>query len=823
MEAELCPTCGLLIGGNAATEFWRLHARIERLCHLRDEALAELRPDPIPSQTNQPSQPAGPSDSTPRPTFPGSGSVSGVGQDPLGWLRGFTVRDFLLTLGVFSLIVAVASFAVVSWDDLSTAGRVGLVVGVTALTGGSGVALFRRQFEATAEAVAVFWAALLAADVAAGRVLLAPDSPPLVVWAIGLTVVAALLIGFGSITPSRSAPSLGLVAAVLPLPLLALEQGSEILAAGAGLVAVGVVSGAATSARLRSGRFGEVIIVGLQHSAWIFATAAVLVGLAFNDVGGVVALAIATVVLIAGAGLAGNDGPRLRAQAWMAKAALLAIAAPFVVVERFSEGPWAVLVAAIVAATVLAAAGRGSSRGREGAIVIATGGILILALTPVAVLLLQSLDVLLKPASDHWTGSAGHRLQLSDPLTISEQLVAIGLLITLIATTADQLRSRFQWRWLGEMVLGVVAILTVPVLFGAPTWAVTSILIVVGVAGLAIAVAKDSVEIGLAGVALTVVGLSVSLATPTLTIAALAVVSAASWTLVFRSPVGSTPEHVAVLVATAVGATSTTVLAVTANIGWSAGAVAVAVELTAGVLLMPLPVIAHLPGTVESRRSRWHSPPVPMAYELSGVAVGLLALRGAVATGQLAFITWALVIAAIVSLIHSTRPDRSWLLVVAAGLVAAAAEVQLGVADVGLVEVYVVPVVLAAGVFGWYVHREMPESSSWITWGPVTAIAFVPSLVVALGRDAGLRPLLLPVVAIAVVELGVMLRKQAPLVIGAIVMALIGLDFLGRFASHLPNWIPFGLAGLVLLVLGADFERSRDRVRRFTLQIQELD
>jgi len=806
LAAVRCPGCGLPIGGSAAANYWRLKDEAELTSNQRDRALEELRQ----TEPTGAAHPPPPPPETVAEAFP-------------PWFGGFTVRDFLLGLGVFSLIVAVASFAVVSWNDLSTSGRVGLVVGVTSLVGASGVTLFRYELKATAEAVTVFWAALLVADVAAGRVLLVPDAPPLTVWAAGLAAVAALLAGFGLLTSSRTAPALALVAVVVPLPLLALEQGSEVLVAGSGLIAFGVAWWAATPIRLRSGPVGAFIAGGLQHLTWIFAAGATLGGLHLNGTVGVLLLVAMASALVTASYRVDRDGLLLRSQVWMAKGAILTIAAPAALATRGIHDAWALLAASATAAVVLAISTRTNRRGREASVLISSGTLALFALIPVVVVTIQSLIELIEPVSDPWTGSVGDRVRIPEPWRLQDQLVVLGLLATLAVVTGDQIRSRPHLKWMAGAALGATSIVAVPVIIGVPTWVVAAALLCAGLAGLTMAASTGRMEIGIASTLLTVVGVGASLATPALTITSLAIVASACWILGFRSASTGNPTIGAFFVGAAVGVTSGMVLALAANADWDEGAIVLAVEITAALLLMPLPVLARLSAAADSRLGRpFALTPVKAAHEIAGAAVLAIALIATADTGDAGIITSALIIGAVVSMLHAVRPGRSWLIVAAAGLLASATQVQLDGAEVELVEAFVAPWVVAAAVFGWYADRETPTTTSWITWGPPAAVAFGPSLALALGEDPGVRPLVLPIVALAVVALGSVLRKQAPVMIGAIVIGLVGIDFLATLASDLPRWIPFTLAGLLLLALGADFERNRDRAHRFALQIKEL-
>ena len=67
-----------------------------------------------------------------------------------------------------------------------------------------------------------------------------------------------------------------------------------------------------------------------------------------------------------------------------------------------------------------------------------------------------------------------------------------------------------------------------------------------------------------------------------------------------------------------------------------------------------------------------------------------------------------------------------------------------------------------------------------------------------------------------VVLVGARGRLQAPLVVGALVLGVVGVDLLGPYAAALPRWLSLGAAGALLLGVGATYEQRRrdlDRLR----------
>ena len=71
---------------------------------------------------------------------------------------------------------------------------------------------------------------------------------------------------------------------------------------------------------------------------------------------------------------------------------------------------------------------------------------------------------------------------------------------------------------------------------------------------------------------------------------------------------------------------------------------------------------------------------------------------------------------------------------------------------------------------------------------------------------------------LASMTVGAVRRLQAPLLIGAAALAVIGLDAIAPAAADLPRWIPLTLVGLVLVWFGATAERRLAQAR----QLREL-
>ncbi|MFF3318395.1 SCO7613 C-terminal domain-containing membrane protein [Streptomyces sp. NPDC003035] len=209
--------------------------------------------------------------------------------------------------------------------------------------------------------------------------------------------------------------------------------------------------------------------------------------------------------------------------------------------------------------------------------------------------------------------------------------------------------------------------------------------------------------------------------------------------------------------------------------------------------------------------------PVALPVEITGAAVGLLAIGAAVS--RPAVLALVLALCAVIAAATAVRPERrayaSW---TAAVLFLLATWVRLAVWDVETPEAYTLPVTVPALVVGVLRRRRDAEASSWVAYGPGLAATLVPSLFAAWADPDWVRPLLLGLAALAVTLLGARFRLQALLVLGGSVLALDGLHELAPYVVQvvgaLPRWLPPALAGLLLLAVGATYEQRLRDARR---------
>jgi len=96
---------------------------------------------------------------------------------------------------------------------------------------------------------------------------------------------------------------------------------------------------------------------------------------------------------------------------------------------------------------------------------------------------------------------------------------------------------------------------------------------------------------------------------------------------------------------------------------------------------------------------------------------------------------------------------------------------------------------------------------SWTVWGAPLLVGLVPSTLVVLHDPNALRLVLLVTAAAACAVLGTLTHRQAPFLIGLGVLLTVAVSELGPYAAVLPRWLSLGVAGVLLLAVGATYER----------------
>ncbi|MFD4377533.1 SCO7613 C-terminal domain-containing membrane protein [Streptomyces sp. NPDC058486] len=735
-------------------------------------------------------------------------------------------QNVLLTLGGTLLAIAALAFTLLSWGSMGIGGRSAVLLAVTSAALAAPAVLLRRGLASTAEAVGALGLVLTVLDAYALHRVALPDTDGLGYTAVASAVLAGLWAGYGGLLRGLRLPFPAAVAAAqLPLPLGALAAGG-----GPAVVAWAVVLTAAADVLLAARPVGVAARITAGASAGVLGSWALLTGgwlsLTSPWTGAPLLLGCAALCLYA------VRAARPAASALAAVAGLAVVAAAGGPARAALPVEWAVPVY-VVCCLALAALWRPvraawipeavrAGFGPAGGGVAALG--VLWALPPV-------LGGLLGPADRSagvWSGAHAAPVLAGYPATAA--------LVLLLGAGAAATAGRLWGRW-GAVALGWALLMALPVVLELSYAAGLAVRLVATGAGLALAVWPGAPARGLPepapraegperapeGVwgAAWAVGAPVAPVAPgalfsrTGLVAGLA--SAVSALLLALDVRAATFVVLGVLlglfVAAAVlgagvvreAAAGAAVLAAACLVGAGVAAAGAGASM-AGLVLLVVPA-----GTV-ALAARVRS----VTAELTGVAVGALAL--ALTVPRPALLALALALGGVIASAAALRPERrraaSW---TAGALFLAAVWVRLAVWGVTVPEAYTLPVTVPALVVGFLRRRRDPAASSWAAYGPGLAVTLVPSLVAVWSDPYEVRPLLLGAGALAVTLLGARYRLQAPLVLGGAVLVLVAAHELAPYVVQLvgalPRWLPPAAAGLLLLAVGATYERRLREAR----------
>ncbi|HEX2355571.1 MAG TPA: hypothetical protein VHI50_03785 [Micromonosporaceae bacterium] len=260
--------------------------------------------------------------------------------------------------------------------------------------------------------------------------------------------------------------------------------------------------------------------------------------------------------------------------------------------------------------------------------------------------------------------------------------------------------------------------------------------------------------------------------------------------------------------------------------GWSTAAVAAALFALAAGLAAELPLRRAAFGVLGAAAAvlclavalRRRGPAESAATEAMAhaTAFAALVLAAGAARGAAAVCTlWGIAVGVRALWPAESHRRRLALAAAAAGCELLAWWLLLGAAQVALVEAYTLPAAGAALLAGWLAQRDRPVLSSWVGYGPALAAALLPTLATVLVEAGGpVRRLLLGAGALAVVVVGAVTRRQAPVVAGGIALAVLSVHELVLVWDLLPRWIPLAVGGLVLVELAITYERRRRDMSR---------
>jgi hypothetical protein len=158
--------------------------------------------------------------------------------------------------------------------------------------------------------------------------------------------------------------------------------------------------------------------------------------------------------------------------------------------------------------------------------------------------------------------------------------------------------------------------------------------------------------------------------------------------------------------------------------------------------------------------------------------------------------------------------------VVAVADLVAATWIAVGGAEIRTPEAYTLPA--AAGLLLIALPALRDGARSWAGEGAAVAVALVPSALVVVADPTALRLALVVAAALAATVAGTLLHRQAPFVVGAGVLLVVAVGRLAPYAPLLPRWITLGTAGLLLIVVGATYERRRQQAREAVAWVAQM-
>ncbi|MFC9232228.1 SCO7613 C-terminal domain-containing membrane protein [Streptomyces decoyicus] len=860
-----CARCRLPLTGPDALALWQvtgelhaLDARRQWLAQRQHELLAALRVRRDAPVDTQEGVPAG------VPVGEAGGSVREISAP--------SARTALLIVGGVLVVVAALVFTVVSWGRLGIGGRAAILLALTACALALPRPLRRRQLTATAEASAAVGLALVLLDAYAARQtgLGGLDRVgPAGYWAVVTTLTAVGAGAYGWWQRLRIPLPVGFLTAQLPGLLGTTASGGAVQDYATAMTATAAMDFAALyalAAHAATGPAGFRDRLGGAGAATTLVTGARVIGSGWALLGGALAaahamgasapsevaracvplgllvllgtalcrgfralpfalrsgaegVAVVALTVAVGAGLRYVVPPGWAVAGYAAPAAIVMVwaAASCARSGRWAKpsgGPFAALPGAAAAAGELAAASA------------------VLLLTGVVVLpeLVHALARPVVPGITLWLD--GHPPRWSWQLATAPLFVlwlAASVLATLAALRARAVGDGHLDRPAAALrnaaaLAAVPALLLMPVAVGLPyAWVLAAAAVVT------VAVAVDVVRRPEAALLPRLLALAASGALALLwssadRAAVLAVcgtfaASAAVLAHVLPSPAASPASPAGRATARAAGAFAVLAL----------GVEAVASGLTAGLPrhLAAFAVLA-VAALAACAAAAWHRIPgreqVSTAVEGAGYVLAATAL--ALTAPHPDALSVALAVSGAGGLAIALRPDRRRAALAGTALLIASSWVRLALADVTFPEAYTLPVTAAALVIGHRRRTSNPETGSWPAYGAGLSATMLPSLGTAFNDGNWVRPLLLGTAALLATVIGVRTRLQAPLVVGSGVLVLVGVHELApavvQVLGLVPRWVPLAAAGLLLLLLGATYEKRIGEARRLRDTVRSM-
>lgn len=844
-----CLECALPLRGETAG---RLFATLT----LADELLGLLRTAPSASAAPVPAGRLDPAPFAPASFAPAPYPVTAGSRRPrrprmpraLRALRAASVPAVLLTLGAGCLLVAAVVFLAVAWSVMGVGGRTATLVALTLVAGGLASGLARRGLRAAAESLGLVGYGLLALDIAGA------DHAR---W-LGDLSASGLLAVLGAALAATGVAGALLVRRATPLPASVAGELAAAVGVGLGTLAATTSDSLPPAARL-------VLAVLLSAAGTGLARA---LRLPAASVGAGVVTLLAWVAL-AGYGLARTDEhdatwhtlwagleawPLLAAAALAAGGSLLrrlprpARVGAVAVAESLLC--WAALAPVshlsvttmtLAAVGVLAATGAATwllprPWSLTGALTQAVDG--VLGAVAAVGLVLACLARVVAAAEPVWGGRPGDRLPALDggdalpaPWLLPVLVLAVAgtvLALDRAGRTAGQAFPRYGGRGLAGVVAAsvVAALASYPV----PVWLVLGMLLGCAAAAVgwwcgAVPTARSTghgrapIALLAGATAFLLAAVGLSLHAPALSAAVAAAVAGAATLVHLRARDGRLAATAGTVLATAAGGSA-----------WAWGATLTARPVD--TVLLALLALAALVLAAPYAPGRWWACTRPAVARTgaeagaaaAGLALGsagvLLAPAGQALTWASVYLTLAGVAAAATALLREDRRQVGW----AGGvLLVAATWARLWEAGVQVPEAYTLPGALALLAVGTVRLRRHPSERTVRALRPGLGLALAPSLLWALGEPAGLRELLLGAGCLLLVLAGARLGWTAPIAAGAVAGAALVLWLAAPGLGHaVPRWVLIGMAGTVLVGVGATWERRLQEARHVVGYLRTL-
>jgi len=239
--------------------------------------------------------------------------------------------------------------------------------------------------------------------------------------------------------------------------------------------------------------------------------------------------------------------------------------------------------------------------------------------------------------------------------------------------------------------------------------------------------------------------------------------------------------------------------------------------LTAAVAGLLLALVAAVAFAVATRRA---GQPEEWVAAAAGTVAGLAAGLTTGAVGAWGQVALQLSIAGAAAGGYAIVVRRPLVATLAVGDLVIASWIAVGGTGVQTPEAYTLPA--AIGLLVLALPRLRTGDRSWAAEGAAAAVALVPSALVVVAEPSALRLVLVVGGAVALVVTGTLAHRQAPFVVGAGALLFVVVGRLAPYAPLLPRWITLATAGLVLLVLGATYERRRQQAREAVAWIAQM-